>query len=201
MFLGARTPVTTLLLLAIVAMFVVETVRGGSTDTRVLIALGADYPPLVQQGEYWRLVANLFLHIGVLHLVLNGWALYQLGGLFEILLGSVRLLLVYFVSGIAGSIASNLFTQSLSAGASGAIFGVMGAIIAFLLKRRENLTPQAKSLLMQLVLWAGINVFLGFSTPGIDNAAHLGGCAAGFVIGLSLKDRPRYRPEPAEPGL
>jgi len=203
MFLGRRTPVTTLLLLAIVAMFAVETVRGGSTNTRVLLALGADYPPLVQQGEYWRLVASLFLHIGFLHLVLNGWALYQLGSLFEILLGSGRLLLVYFVSGIAGSIASNLFTQSLSAGASGAIFGVMGAIIAFLLKRRESLTPQAKSLLMQLVLWAGINVFLGFSTPGIDNAAHLGGCAAGFAIGLLLKDRPRYRSEPAglaEPG-
>lgn len=201
MFLGRRTPVTTLLLLAIVAMFVVETVRGGSTDTRVLLALGANAQPLVQQGEYWRLVASLFLHIGFLHLVLNGWALYQLGSLFEILLGSGRLLLVYFVSGIAGSIASNLFTRSLSAGASGAIFGVMGAIIAFLVKRRESLTPQAKSLLMQLVLWAGINVFLGFSMQGIDNAAHLGGCAAGFAIGLLLKDRPRYRPEPAETGF
>lgn len=193
MILGWRTPVTTALLLAIVAMFVVETLRGGSTSTQVLLALGADYPPLVQQGEYWRLVTSLFLHIGFLHLVLNGWALYQLGGLFEILLGSGRLLLVYFVSGIAGSIASNLFTRSLSAGASGAIFGVMGAIIAFLLKRRENLTPQAKSLLMQLVLWAGINVFLGFSTPGIDNAAHLGGCAAGLAIGFFLKERPRHQ--------
>jgi rhomboid protease GluP len=201
MLLGRRTPVTTFLLLAIVAMFVVETVRGGSTDTRVLLALGADYPPLVRQGEYWRLVTSLFLHIGLLHLVLNGWALYQLGALFELVLGSGRLLLVYFVSGIAGSIASTLFTRSLSAGASGAIFGVMGALIAYLMKRRENLTPQAKSLLMQLALWAGINVFLGFSNPVIDNAAHLGGCAAGFVIGLFLKDRPRYRLEPTAPGL
>jgi rhomboid protease GluP len=129
----------------------------------------------------------------VLHLVLNGWALYQLGGLFEIVLGSVPLLLVYFVSGIAGSIASNLFTRSLSAGASGAIFGVMGALIAFLLKRRQNLTPQAKSLLMQLVLWAGINVFMGFSTRYIDNAAHLGGCAAGLAIGFFLHERPRHQ--------
>src|SRR4051794_11945717 len=198
---GARTPVTSVLLVAIAAVFVLETVRGGSTNPQVLLALGADYPPLVQQSQYWRLVTSLFLHIGVLHLMLNGWALYQLGGLFEILLGSGRLLLVYFVSGIAGSIASNLFTRSLSAGASGAIFGVMGAIIAYLVKRRENLTPQAKSLLMQLVLWAGINVFLGFSTQGIDNTAHLGGCAAGFAIGLFLKDRPRYRLEPAAPGL
>ncbi|HEV7508198.1 MAG TPA: rhomboid family intramembrane serine protease [Thermoanaerobaculia bacterium] len=198
---GARTPVTSILLVAIAAVFVLETVRGGSTSTQVLLALGADYPPLVQQGEYWRLVTSLFLHIGFLHLALNGWALYQLGGLFELLLGSGRLLLVYFVSGIVGSIASNLFTHALSAGASGAIFGIMGAIIAFLAKRRENLTPQAKSLLMQLLLWAGINVFLGFTTPGIDNAAHLGGCAAGLAIGFFLKERPRYAPVPPVPGM
>jgi rhomboid protease GluP len=200
---GARTPVTSVLLVAIAAVFVLETVRGGSTNTQVLLALGADYPPLVQQGEYWRLVTSLFLHIGMLHLVLNGWALYQLGGLFELLLGSGPLLVVYFVSGIAGSIASNLFTHALSAGASGAIFGVMGAIIAFLAKRRQNLTQQAKSLLMQLLLWAGINVFLGFTTPGIDNAAHLGGCAAGLAIGFFLKERPRqqYLPEPSVPSV
>jgi len=198
---GARTPVTSTLLVLIAAVFVLETVRGGSTNPQVLLALGADYPPLVQQGEYWRLVTSMFLHIGLLHLVLNGWALYQLGGLFELLLGSSRLLVVYFVSGVVGSIASNLFTQSLSAGASGAIFGVMGAIIAFLMKRRENLTPQAKSLLMQLLLWAGINVFLGFTTPGIDNAAHLGGCAAGLAIGFFLKERPRYVPVPTVPGM
>jgi len=77
----------------------------------------------------------------------------------------------------------------------------MGAIIAFLVKRRENLTPQAKSLLMQLLLWAGINVFLGFTSPGIDNAAHLGGCAAGLAIGFFLKERPRYVPVPTVPGM
>src|SRR3954447_19862603 len=101
---GARTPVTSILLVAIAAVFVLETVRGGSTDPQVLLALGADSPPLVQQGESWRLVTSLFLHIGMLHLVLNGWALYQLGGLFELLLGSGRLLLVYFVRGIAGAV-------------------------------------------------------------------------------------------------
>jgi len=200
MILGRRTPVTTFLLLAIVAVFVVETVRGGADDPRVLIAMGADHPLLVRQGQYWRLVTSLFLHASFVHIFVNGWALYQLGSLFELILGSGRLLVVYFVSGIAGSIASTLFTRSLSVGASGAIFGVMGALIAFLLKRRENLTPQAKSLLMQLLLWAGINVFLGFSIQFIDNAAHLGGCAAGFAIGLFLQDRPRYRLAPAPDG-
>lgn len=186
---GRSTPVTWLLLLAIGAGFALETVRGGSTNSEVLIALGANYPPLVWQGEYWRLASSLFLHIGVVHLLLNGWALFQLAGLFEAWLGSFRLLAVFLISGIAGSTASLFWTQGLSAGASGAIFGLLGALIAFLLRRRENLTPQAKALLGQLVLWAGINVVFGFSTPGIDNAAHLGGCAAGFLLGLLLRDR------------
>jgi rhomboid protease GluP len=198
--LGRRTPVTTLLLVAIGLVFAAETALGGSTNTNVLVALGANVPPLVWQGQWWRLAAAMFLHIGILHLLFNGWALYQLGALFEILLGSLNLLVVYFVSGIAGSVASLFWTKGLSAGASGAIFGLMGALIAFLLRRREMLTPYAKSLLGQLVLWAGINVVFGFSTPGIDNAAHLGGCAAGFLCGLMLQGKaPRPQPQTVDP--
>ena len=193
MLLSRRTPVTLLLLAAIGVMFVAEILHGGSTDPQALVSLGANVPPLVQAGQYWRLVASMFLHIGILHLLVNSWALYQLGALFEILLGSLPLLLVYFASGVAGSISTVFFTRAdLSAGASGAIFGLMGALIAFLLKRRDVLTPQARSLLMQLVGWAVVNVILGFSVPGIDNAAHLGGCAAGFLLGLGLQ--PRFRP-------
>ncbi len=194
MLLGRRTPVTTFLLAAIGVMFAAETLLGGSTNEQVLLRLGANYSPLVLQGQYWRLVSSMFLHIGFVHLLVNGWALYQLGSLFEILMGSRRMLLVYFASGIAGSVASLFFTGGLSAGASGAIFGLMGSLIAFLLRHRENLTPQAKSLLTQLLFWAGLNVFLGFSVPGIDNAAHLGGCAAGMLLSLTLSRRPRQSP-------
>jgi rhomboid protease GluP len=200
--LGRRTPATTLLLAAVGAVFVWETLAGGSTSTGVLITLGANVPALVWgQGQWWRLVTSLFLHIGILHVALNGWALYQLGALFEILLGSGKLLLVFFLSGVAGSFASLFFTRGLSAGASGAIFGLMGALIAFLLRRREMLTPAAKSLLGQLLLWAGINVYIGFTMPGIDNAAHLGGCAMGFALGLFLQrpaPPPRWSQEPSE---
>jgi rhomboid protease GluP len=193
MLLGRRTPVTTVLLVLIGAMFLAEQLLGGSTNESTLVTLGANVPPLVREGQYWRLVASMFLHIGFLHLAVNGWALYQLGALFEILLGSLPMLLVYFVSGIAGSISTVMFTHAgLSAGASGAIFGLMGALIAFLLKRRDILTPAARSLLMQLVGWAVLNVVLGFSIPGIDNAAHLGGFAAGLLLGLV--QRPRFRP-------
>ncbi len=197
MLIGRQAPVTTLLLVLIGIVFLAETLLGGSTDPRVLLTLGANFPPLVLGShQYWRLVASMFLHIGFVHLLVNGWALLQLGALFELILGSRKLLLVYFVSGIAGSLASVMFTQSLSAGASGAIFGVMGALIAFLLKRRQLLTPQAKGLLSQLVGWAAINVFLGFSIPGIDNAAHLGGLHRRAPAGFGPAGAP-----PAVPGI
>jgi rhomboid protease GluP len=108
--------------------------------------------------------------------------------------------MVYVLSGLAGSVASVWWRDAgLSAGASGAIFGLLGAMIAFLLRRRDRLTPYAKSLLGQLVVWAGINVFFGFSFGAIDNAAHLGGCAAGFLMGLLLRDREADdRPRPVE---
>ena len=194
MILGRQTPVTTLLLVAIAISFGLQLFIPGLTEA-------GDNNSLALQGEPWRLVTSMFLHGGWLHLLLNSWALYQLAGLFEILLGSSRLLLVYFVSGVAGSIASVLWTHQPSVGASGAIFGVLGALIAFLGRRRERLTPHAKSLLMQLLFWAGLNVFLGLSDKMIDNAAHFGGCAAGLAIGFFLKERPRYMPEPSVPSV
>ena len=191
-----RAPVTALLLLAIGAMFVLEFLSGGATDPETLLRLGANSGPLVAHGEYWRLVASMFLHIGFVHLLVNGWALYQLGTLFEVWLGSGRLLLVYFAAGIAGSLASAFLSHAnLSAGASGAIFGVMGALIAFLLRRRSALTAAGRSILGQLAMWAVINVVLGFTIRGIDNAAHLGGCAAGFLLGLTFRERPAVQPE------
>jgi len=193
-----RTPVTALLVLAIAAVFVVEMLEGGLSDPNVLLALGANYPPAVLgQGEWWRLFTSMFLHGGFVHALLNGWALYQLGALFELAVGSFRMLVVYLIAGLAGSAASLLWTQGLSVGASGAIFGLLGAMIAFLLRRRERLTPFARSLLGQLVAWAAINIFIGFTVPMIDNAAHLGGCAAGFVLGLLLRGR-QAEPRPAE---
>ena len=188
-----RSPATTVLLAAIVAGFLLQLLLGDR-----LTVLGANFGPFVRQGEYWRLVTSMFLHGGFFHLLVNAWALFQLGPLFELLLGSGRLLLVYFASGIAGSFASVLFNDNPSVGASGAIFGLMGALIAFLLRRREILTPAAKSLLGQLVMWAGINIVLGTSSPQIDNAAHLGGCAAGLLFGFLLQPR-HMEPEPLPP--
>ena len=198
-----HAPFTAVLLALVGLGFVAETVMGGSTVPRVLVALGANVAPL--HGQYWRLVASLFLHIGLLHLAVNSWALYQLGALFELWLGSLRLAVVFFVSGIAGSLASVIFTlgpaanHTVSAGASGAIFGILGALIAFLARRRDRLTPAAKSLLLQLLFWAALNVFLGISVAAIDNSAHMGGFAAGLLIGIFLQPEPQRRPQREAP--
>lgn len=186
-----RAPVTRLLLIAIVAVFGLQI--WGETSGTDLVALGANERAAVLAGEPWRLLTSMFLHGGLLHLALNAWGLYQLGTLFESWLGSTRMLLTYFVAGIAGSLASIAWTQVPSVGASGAIFGLLGALIAFLLRRHGQLSSQGKSILSQLVMWAVINVFFGLQSPGIDNAAHLGGCAAGFLVGLTLRERGSYR--------
>jgi rhomboid protease GluP len=189
------SPLTWLLLAAIGAVFALELATGATQDPRVLVRLGALVPVLVWSGDWWRLLTAMFLHGGWLHIALNGWALYQLGGIFEAWMGSSRMALTYFASGLAGSVASLFFLRGdLSVGASGAIFGVLGALVGVLLRRRDRLQPQAKALLTQLLTWAGINVFLGFSTPNIDNAAHLGGAAAGLVLGLVLRPTAERQP-------
>ncbi len=206
-----RTPATACLLAAIAAGFLVELWAGGTDDPLVLMRLGADQAAAVWQGEWWRLLACIFLHGGLLHLLFNGWALYQLGSLFELWLGSQRLLVTFFVAGIASSFGSVLWSTYArgeldrpSVGASGAIFGLFGALIAFLFRRRSRLLPFAKSLLTQLVFWAVLNLVLGATFPMIDNAAHVGGLIAGLAIGLMLRDRsdavPRPEPLPAAPG-
>jgi rhomboid protease GluP len=201
-----RIPVTSLLLAAIVLTFSVETLASGSllgTADTVLVRMGANEPSLFWHGQYWRLLTSVFLHIGLMHLLFNGWALLQLGGLFEVALGSARMLVTFLVTGVLASFVSVLWLGrpgqpgGISAGASGAIFGLLGALIAFLGRRRDRLQPWARSLLSQLVFWAVINLILGVTLPGIDNSAHLGGLASGFLLGLTLREAPHPIPEEA----
>jgi rhomboid protease GluP len=205
-----RAPVTVALLVAIGAVYAADALVGD----HLLLRLGANHEPAVEAGQYWRLLTSVFLHLGLLHLAVNCWALYQLGSLLEGL-GSARLALVFLVSGLAGSLASVVFTlagtNGVSAGASGAIFGILGALIAFLARRRDRLRPAARSLLWQLLFWAGVNVVLGIRVEIIDNAAHMGGFAAGLALGFFLRERavdcrppaypapPEYQPPSADP--
>ncbi|MEA2692165.1 MAG: rhomboid protease GluP [Acidobacteriota bacterium] len=195
-----RTPATAALLAFIAVVFL-----GQQLDSeQLLLQLGADQARAVlADGQYWRLLSSMFLHGGWMHVLLNGWALFQIGALFELWLGAGRMLGTYFVTGILASLTSVLWNQyrghflQLSVGASGAIFGIIGALIAFLARRRGRLNPAARSILSQLLFWAGINVFLLSNLGMIDNAAHIGGLVAGLAIGLTLRDpEPVGRPEP-----
>ncbi|HVR44480.1 MAG TPA: rhomboid family intramembrane serine protease [Thermoanaerobaculia bacterium] len=188
------SPVTFAIIAVICVVYVFEVMAGGARNPQVLVAMGAIVPDLFGRGEYWRLVAAMFLHIGLLHLFLNLWALYQLGGVFELLFGSKRFAITYFASGIVASISSATITQGIAAGASGAIFGILGALIVSIRRSpRFRHAAWSRGLIQQLVLWAAINIVIGF-TPGIDNAAHIGGFICGLVLGLAPH---RIPPPPA----
>ena len=182
---------TKILCAIIVIVFALEVFNGATQlfgrggDGEALNRMGAINPSVFSEGAYWRLLAAMFLHIGLLHLLLNTWALYQLGTLFESLFGTPRFAITYFLTGIAASIVSAIRTEGLSAGASGAIFGILGALIVSLWRSpRWKSQPWVKGLIQQLGVWAGINIVIGFSVPGIDNNAHIGGFVAGLLLGL-----------------
>ena len=192
--LAALTPrvvVTPLLVAANVLVFAIMVVRGVSPlspTTENLLAWGANYGRLSASGEWWRLATAMFLHVGVIHLLMNMWVLWDAGPLVERMLGHVAFASAYLLAGLAGSCASALWSPDRpSAGASGAIFGIFGVLGAFLLRQRHALPPGALTRLTRSSLFfVGYNVIYGLTNPSIDMAAHLGGLAGGFVVGLPL---------------
>jgi rhomboid protease GluP len=190
-----RDIITRVLLLVNVGMFLLlsylsrggfmEALLGGA-DGGTLIALGAKANGLILAGEYWRLLTPIFLHIGIVHLLFNSYALNLFGRELEALFGSLRFAIVYFLSGIAGSILSFAFSPYTAAGASGAIFGVIGALAAFLIRNRDTLGDRGRQHLQSLVFMIGVNLVLGFTLAGIDNYGHIGGLVAGFLLGFAL---------------
>jgi len=161
-----------------VFMWLLMTLAGGSTNIAVLVKFGAMYAPLVVAGEYWRFITPMFLHVGLMHLAFNSYALYNLGTLAERIYGRARFVIIYAAAGITGSVFSFMFTWAVSAGASGAIFGLLGALIYFGRKRpgafRRGFTGNLVGILL-------INLFIGFTNPGIDNFAHIGGFIGGYI--------------------
>ncbi len=185
--------ITYILLGAIVSIWLLMEISGGSTDSEVLVNFGANFGPLILRGESWRLFTSMFLHIGLTHLIFNAYALFIFGLEMERLYGSDRYLVIYILAGLFGSLASfaSRGPQVLSAGASGAIFGVIGMNLAFFLLHRESFGRFGRQRLMNTLLIIGLNLVFGFTVPGIDNMAHLGGLVAGFLLGYGLA--PRYQ--------
>jgi rhomboid protease GluP len=152
------------------------------------IAWGSNFAALTTSGEWWRLATATFLHFGALHLLFNMWALWGTGGLVERLFGHGRFAAIYAASGLAGSLASIGWNPLVnSAGASGAIFGVIGAQLAFFLRGGHRIPAEVIRAQRNSTLgFIGYSVVFGLTVPGIDNAAHLGGLACGFVMGWLL---------------
>lgn len=162
-----------------VIMFAILELNGGSHNTETLIRFGAKYRPLMLEGEWWRLITPVFLHIGMIHLLLNSVALFYLGGAVERIYGRFRFILIYLVAGVMGSLGSFLFTDTVSAGASGAIFGCFGALLYF-----GTIHPKIffRTMGNNILVVFALNLVIGFILPGIDNAGHLGGVVGGFIM-------------------
>lgn len=159
-----------------------------------------------RQGEYYRLLTSMFLHGNLLHIAFNAYALYALGPEAERIYGTPRFLAAYFLAGLSGGIASYTFSPYDSVGASGAIFGLIGALGAFYYSSRELFGDIARRQLGSLITVVMINLFIGFSVPRIDNYAHIGGLLGGVLAGWLLAprfvlDERRYPPQIAPRSL
>ncbi len=168
-----------------ILMFILMYIFGnGSEDNYTLLLFGANLDVLTKGGDYYRLVTSMFLHIGIWHLFVNMYSLYVLGKEVENTLGRRKYLIIYLLSGIAGSILSLAFNHNIiCAGASGAIFGIMGAILYFGYYYRAYLGSTIINSILPVII---LNLIIGFLDTGIDNAAHIGGLVGGILLTMTL---------------
>ena len=187
----ATRPVITVALLIINCVIFACTVIGGAglvnPDGAILVHWGTNFGPLTLHGQWWRLFTSMFLHFGIIHLAFNMWALWSLGLLTERLFGSVYFLVLYLFAGTSGSLLSLYWHPDLnSAGASGAIFGVMGGLLAFVLNPQTRVPASIAAAQRNTgLIFIAYNLFFGLNA-GIDNAAHIGGLIGGFAMGWAL---------------
>lgn len=185
-------PVTLLLIGANLLVFLLMLGAGAGlwhAQSGVQLAWGANFGPATQDGQWWRLGSALFLHFGLIHLAMNLWALWDGGQLVERMYGHRRFIVIYLASGLSGNLLSLVIqgNQAVSGGASGAIFGVYGALLIFVWRERQQLHAHE----FRWLFWGGLafaagSISLGLIIPGIDNAAHMGGLTAGCLLGLLL---------------
>ena len=181
-----KKPIVTysLIFICILVFILMYVLGNGSTDNYTLLVFGANVDTLTKNGYYYRLFTSMFLHIGILHLLCNMYSLYIIGKEVENVFGKVKYLIIYLLSGIAGSILSLAFNHNtICAGASGAIFGLLGALLYFGYYYRTYLgVTLTRSIIPVIVL----NLIIGFTSSGIDNAAHIGGLVGGILIAMAV---------------
>lgn len=181
-----KTPSITYIIMGIcVFLFIMMYIFGnGSESTSTLIKFGANYDLLTKSGEYYRLFTCMFLHIGIWHLLCNMYSLYIIGKEIENLYGKSKYLVIYVLSGLCGSILSLAFSHNtISAGASGAIFGLLGALLYFGYYYRTYLGATIRSSIIPVII---LNLIIGLLTPGISNSAHIGGLVGGILVSMMV---------------
>lgn len=181
-------------------LMVLSGVHPFEPTTESIYRWGADFGPASMGPETWRLVSSMFIHIGIIHLALNMYVLWSIGPLVEELFGKIGFLTLYLLTGIGGSLLSILYKPEIvSAGASGAVFGLFGGLLALLLTQKSAFPPHfVQQHLQRVILFLAFNIFYGLSQSYINNAAHLGGLATGFMLALVMRPdltgrRPRWK--------
>ena len=186
---GKLTPVNTVLILINVVIFLYMLLTGDPADGEYMYAHGADFwPDVVYRHQYYRLLTSAFLHFGPAHIFNNMIILGFIGDNLERALGSIKYLIFYLAAAIGSGIVSciwDMYTQSysISAGASGAIFGVGGGILVVLIENKGHLEDLN---VRQVILFAGCSIYYGITSAGIDNAAHIGGFLIGALLALLM---------------
>lgn len=183
-------PATTVLTAINVAVFAGMVLTGGAImgfSGQDLVRWGGNYGPLTLSGDYWRLITAGFVHGNLMHIAFNMWALWSLGQLSEKLFGSWVTAAVYLLTGVGGSLLSSfMHPERLEIGASGAVFGIAGAILSGVKFGNVSLSSwQKRSITSSLIFFAGFNLFIGLA-PGIDNWCHIGGFVTGLIFGVPL---------------
>lgn len=180
----------TILLIAInVILFLLLSFSGMTEDAEYMLEHGAMYVPYMMGGnEYYRLFTSMFLHFGIDHLANNMVMLAAIGWNLEYEIGKIKFLIIYLVSGLAGNILSALGDMiigeyAVSAGASGAVFGIIGALLYVVICNRGRIgTISGRGLVLMIIL----SLYYGFTSSGVDNLAHIGGLLSGFILGVLL---------------
>lgn len=180
-------PITLLLLAAMAVVFLVESLQpGGSESADTLYAMGAITPDTLRDGQAWRLVTSCFLHIGLVHLAGNAMTLFWLGRLAERLYGPLRYLGIFIAAGLGGALLSVWVAPALEAGASGAIWGLMGALLMGSWRNRDVAGRiSGKEIRQSIIAVVILNAIFSFS-PGVSLSAHLGGCLTGAILALCM---------------
>ena len=182
-----KEPATMALILINVLVFIAVEFTGTSQDAWHVLEYGAAYTPyIIQNGEVYRLFTSMFLHFGIEHLLNTMLVLFVLGSRLEQVIGKIKFLLIYLIGGVLGNVISLLIelrTQdfAVSAGASGAVFAVMGAMIYIVIRNKGWLGDLS---MRQILVMAAFSLYFGFASTGVDNTAHVGGMVSGFFLAV-----------------